>query len=182
MQRSIYSGIFTALASVIALGAVFVPALFIPLALISTALFALVTSLSYTNASRITSQCVVFVFYIIMLVLTKDPIPGLLVLMIFFPVGLATGTAFGAKRNLNSFGAMSLLFGSVYIILVFIVYTVSATYPDISFTEAANGLKEAIQPQIEEMLSSVIASHTESAGYTYPYSVQTISSFVISPQ
>jgi len=180
MQRNVYSGIFTALAATIAVGSVFIPALFIPLALVSTALFALVTALSSTKSSRITSQCVIFAFYIITLLVTGDPLPGLFILMIFFPVGLAVGIAFGAKRNLNSAGATSLLFSAVYFFLVFIVYAVSATYPDISITDAANGIKETFLPQIENLLSSLIEAQPDPSVYTNTYSVSTIASYIFS--
>ena len=181
MQRCFFSTVFTILAVGLASATVFLPSMLIPFALISTTLFAFVSALSYTKASRLCSQAVVAVFYIITLAVTKDPIPGLMLLLLFFPVGLAVGSCCSARKKLNTAGGMSLLYGSVFFLLMFTAYTVFSTYPDISFTSAAENIKDLIIPEIETAVSSLLGEDLGiSSEYSYVYSFEYIATLAFS--
>ena len=181
MQRCFFSTIFTILAVVIAASAVFLPALTVPFALISTTVFSFVSALSYTKASRLCSQAVVAVFYIITLIVTKDPTPGLLILALFFPVGLAVGSGCMMRKKLNSTGAGALIYGSVFFLIVFAVYAVFSTYPDVSFSAAAENIKGMIVPEIEKAIFSIMESDQNiSSEYNYIYSYEYLASLAFS--
>lgn len=181
MQRSIFSSITTLGAIGFVLLAVFLPALTVPCALISTTLFAFVTALSHPKVTRITSQSIIAVFYIITLIVTKDPIPGLMILLLFYPAGLAAGYCCMMKKRVNSIGAHALLYGSVFFLLVFIVYAIFSTYPDISFTTASENIKNMFIPEIEKAISAIFGGGQDTASeYDYIYSYEYLATLVYS--
>ncbi|MBR5721575.1 MAG: DUF2232 domain-containing protein, partial [Clostridia bacterium] len=177
MKKCVFAAIFTALTVAVALATLLFPGAFLLFSLISTVLFSFVIVLSDTSASRIVSQAVVAVFYIASVVILNDPVPGLLILAMFFPVGWAVGTAYLMKRNLNSAGAMSVMFGAVFIFAVFAVY---ALYSSGNFADAAENLKNAFVPQVEQMLTEAFSAQSEITDNIYLYSVSTIASAIFS--
>lgn len=181
MQRFAISFVTTVLSIGFMLLAVFFPVLAVPCALVSTTLFAFVCSFATHKISRITSQTVVAVFYIITLIVTKDPVPGLLMLSMFFPVGLALGTSVQLRKNLNYAGALALIYGAVFFLLIFAAYAVFTTYPDISFSVAAENIQEMIIPEIESVISQLLEGEQIVSGeYDYIYSYESIASLAFS--
>ena len=184
MQRCFYSTVFTLFAVGFTVAAIFVPAMLIPFSLVSTTLFSFVTALSYTKQSCLCSQAVVALFYIVTLIVTKDPVPGLVMLLLFFPVGWSVGMACYMRRRLNSAGAMSVLSGTAFIFVIFLVYAVFSTYPDISLTAAGENIRDLIIPELESAIASFFEIESEITGqtseYTYIYSYESIASFVFS--
>ena len=180
MRKHVYSAVFTALAAALSAGVVFLPGAFVLFSLISTVLFTFAVVLADTAKSRAVSQGIVALFYIATVFVLKNPVPGLLLLATFFPVGLAVGTAFGMRKNLNSAGAMSVLFGSVFVLLTFVVYAVYSTMPDISFSAAAESIREAFVPQVESVLEAAVGAQAELNDGMYLYSISTIADAVFS--
>lgn len=177
MKKCVFAAIFTALTVAVALLSLLFPGAILLFSLITTVLFTFVIVLSDTNASRIVSQAVIAVFYIASVFVFNDPVPGLLILAMFFPVGWAVGTAYLMKRNLNSAGAMAVMFGAVFIFAVFAVY---ALFTVGNFADAAENLKNTFVPQVESMLTEAFSVQSEITDNMYLYSVSTIASAIFS--
>lgn len=179
MKKSIYAAVFSALTVAFALLAIVFPGGIMLFSLISTVLFTFVTVFADTTASRIVSQSIIALFYIVSVIALNDPVPGLLLLAMFFPVGWAVGTAYHMKKNLNSAGAMAVLFGAVFLFATFAVYALFSSEGG-SFAAAAEGLRETFTSQVETVLQTAISSQPELTDNMYLYSASSIASAVFS--
>ncbi len=181
MQRCVYSVILTLAVVGLTVAAIFLPSMAIPLLIVSTSLFAVVNAVAYTKSSRICSQCVIVLFYIVCLAVTKDPVISLLPLLTFFPVGWAVGQSVHTKSNLNSTGATALLTGSVFCVIVFFFYAFYSTYPDISLQTAAENIQNTVLTYIENFLYELVFPDSgQLSEYLYTYSFSELSSDIFS--
>jgi hypothetical protein len=180
MKKCVNSAVFTALTVAASAGIVLAPGAFALFSIIATVLFTFVIVYSDTTASRVVSQSVIAVVYIASVVILKDPVPGLLLLATFFPVGWAVGSSYLMKRNLNSAGAMSVLFGAVFLLAVFAVYALFSAPDGGSFAGVAESLREAFVSRVETALESAIAAQPEIPSNVALYSVPSIAAAIFS--
>ncbi len=180
MKKSIFAAVFSVLTVAFALGTVVFPGAIMLFSLISTVLFTFVIVYADTPVSRIVSQSIIAIFYIVSVVVLNDPVPGLLLLAMFFPVGWAVGTAYLMKRNLNSTGAMAVLFGAIFLFAVFAVYALFSSPQGSSFADAAEGIREAFTSQVENILQTALSAQPELTDNMYLYSVSSIASAIFS--